>query len=311
MTPDGQHKILIVDDEDIFRKQLAALLEEECELILAKNGEQALKRIGADDEIDLMILDVMMPGMDGHEVLSRLKQTDDGKDMPVIFITALNSFSDEERGLKIGAADYISKPFHPGIVQLRVQNHLRFVRQRKLLETLVGHDGLTEIPNRRRFDEMLEKEWRRAARSGIPLSLIILDVDYFKNFNDTYGHAQGDAILKRVAGILDQASSRPFDLAARFGGEEFVILMPETAHDGAARLAEQVRAEVEAAAIPHADSSAADVVTISVGAATLIPDLDRSPTQLVEAADGLLYQAKAAGRNRAVSAEVTLQAATE
>lgn len=292
-----KQRIMVVDDERLNRKLLSELLEEHYDIIVAKNGPQALQRVEASPDIDLILLDVMMPDMNGHEVLRRLKSNDATKEIPVIFITALNSTGDEEDGLALGAADYITKPFHPSIVKLRVGNHLRFVHQRKLLETLAGKDGLTEIDNRRRFDEVLEKEWRRSGRNGLPLSLAMIDVDYFKPFNDHYGHAHGDHALRSVASVLTWQLHRPADMAARYGGEEFILLFPDTDAEGAMVLAEKARSAMEALAIPHAQSAAAPHVTISIGGATMVGS-EGSPRTLVEAADCTLYQAKAQGRNR-------------
>lgn len=295
----GKQRIMVVDDERLNRKVLSELLDEHYDIIIAKNGQQALKRVEGNSDIDLILLDVMMPEMNGHEVLRRLKSEDSTKDIPVIFITALGSAGDEEIGLALGAADYISKPFHPSIVKLRVGNHLRFTHQRKLLETLAGKDGLTEIDNRRRFDEMLVKEWRRSARNGLPMSLAMIDVDYFKPFNDHYGHAHGDTALRSVANVLTWQLNRPADMAARYGGEEFILMFPDTDAEGARELAEKARAALEALAIPHALSTVAPHVTISIGGVTMIGS-EASPQILLEAADSALYEAKARGRNRVV-----------
>ncbi len=292
-----KQRILLVDDERLNRKILTELLDDHHDVIVAKSGAQALQRIAADTEIDLVLLDVMMPEMDGHEVLRRLKSNEATKEIPVIFITALSSTGDEEVGLNLGAADYITKPFHPAIVRLRVENHLRFVRQRKLLETLAGKDGLTEINNRRSFDEILLKEWRRSERNGLPLSLAMVDVDFFKPFNDHYGHALGDQVLKSVAKALSWGLHRPADTAARYGGEEFVLLFPDTDSEGGRNLAEKVRLAIENLAIPHEYSPTAVHVTVSIGGATMIGS-DRSPKNLLETADTMLYEAKANGRNR-------------
>lgn len=292
-----KHRILVVDDEHMNRKILSDLLKADHQVFLAKDGEQTLARVASDPDLDLILLDVMMPGMDGYEVLRRLKQIETAKDIPVIFITALSSIGDEEKGLLLGAVDYIAKPFHPAIVKARIENHLRFVRQRKLLETLAGKDGLTEIDNRRRFDDVLEKEWRRGGRNRLPLSLAMVDVDYFKQFNDNYGHARGDQVLKSVARALSWALHRPADLVARYGGEEFVLLFPDTDAEGGTALAEKVRSAVEALAIPHEYSKAAPTVTVSIGGATVRPE-GEDPLLLVEAADRMLYQAKQVGRNR-------------
>lgn len=299
MTIPDKQRILVVDDERLNRKILSELLEEQYQIIVAKSGPQALERLESDPGIDLILLDVMMPEMDGYEVLIRIKEHNVIKDIPVIFITALNSAEDEERGLNLGAADYITKPFHPAIVKLRVENHLRFVRQRKLLETLAGRDGLTEIDNRRRFDEVMDKEWRRANRNGLPLSLAMVDVDFFKRFNDHYGHARGDQVLKSVARALTWGLHRPADLAARYGGEEFVLLFPDTDAEGAKILVDKILVSIASLSIPHQYSDVAPHLTVSIGGATFIGKQE-NPMALIEAADAMLYQAKGKGRNQVV-----------
>jgi|APLak6261674355_1056100.scaffolds.fasta_scaffold00414_4 diguanylate cyclase (GGDEF)-like protein len=293
---DNRQRILIVDDERINRKVLTDLLQDDHRIIVAKNGAQALKRVESDPHIDLILLDVMMPDMDGYEVLEQLKRSDKTKDIMVVFITALTSLDDEERGLRMGATDYIGKPFRPSIVKARVENYLQIVRQRKLLENLAGTDGLTEICNRRRFDELLELEWRRCERNGLPLSLVMVDVDYFKSFNDHYGHAHGDQVLKSIAKMLSWNLHRPADLAARYGGEEFVLLFPDTDTEGAISQAERIREAIEALSIPHNHSAAAGYVSISMGGATHHGELT-STQSLLEAADAALYKAKSQGRN--------------
>ncbi|MCF8029526.1 MAG: diguanylate cyclase [Desulfohalobiaceae bacterium] len=289
--------ILVVDDERTNRKVLSDLLKENYQVLPAKNGEQALQRLQNDTDIDLVLLDVMMPDMDGYEVLRRMKAEEGTKDIPVIFITALDSAHDEEKGLRLGAADYITKPFHSAIVLARVENHLRFVRQRKLLESLAGRDGLTEIPNRRSFNDFLKREWQRCRRNEQPLSLAMVDVDFFKPYNDNYGHAAGDRVLKEVAWALTSVLNRPADMVARYGGEEFALLFPETKLSGAGNVAERARNAVEQLGIIHEHSPVVEYVTISVGVAGVVPEGEKFEG-LVRAADDRLYQAKEEGRNR-------------
>ncbi len=305
MTGQEKQKILVVDDERLNRKVLTELLSA-YHIIVSKSGTQAMERIQKNPDIDLVLLDVMMPEMDGYEVIKRLKDKDETKDIPVIFITALDSNENEEKGLHLGAADYITKPFNPAIVRLRVENHLRFVRQRKILEKLAGLDGLTEIPNRRSFDDALVKEWNRLSRNGLPLSLAMVDVDYFKLFNDNYGHAQGDQVLKSVANLLDWEMRRTTDLAARYGGEEFVLLFPETSPGDAQQRVETIRESIEALKIYHEYSSAAPFVTVSVGGATAV-NRQILPATLIETADAMLYKAKKSGRNRVIWKNNNLQ----
>ncbi len=297
-----RQKLLIVDDEHMNLRILAGMLEQDYEVLLAKNGEQALARVANEPDLDLILLDVMMPDMDGYEVLRRLKENPDTYNIPVIFVTALSSVDDEANGLMQGAVDYISKPLHSTMVKLRVATHMRLVRQRKMLENLVGQDGLTEICNRRRFDELLDHEWRRCRRQELPLSLAMVDIDYFKAYNDHYGHLMGDEALRAVAHTLARGLKRPADCVARFGGEEFVLLLPDTPAVGAQEQVERLRQEVLALAVPHEASEVFEHLIISIGGATVLP-AESSSHSLLKAADAKLYEAKQAGRNRSVWAD--------
>jgi diguanylate cyclase (GGDEF)-like protein len=302
-------KLLVVDDEKQNRILLTELLQDDYQIILAKNGTQALER--AQQYLpDLILLDILMPEMDGFAVIRALKNLDSTRNIPVIFITALDSADHEEQGLELGAVDYISKPFHPSIVRVRVRNHLQSVHHRRLLEKLALLDSLTEIPNRRRFDEIYEQEWRRCLRSGAPLSLTIIDVDHFKNFNDTHGHAAGDILLTRVAHTIQATLKRPGDFVARYGGEEFVLLLPEVDAAGGLTLAEQIRSQIETLHVPHGDSPVGPWLTISLGGATQVPREPVIDPGLFCRADQCLYEAKRSGRNRAVWAPVELEKET-
>jgi diguanylate cyclase (GGDEF)-like protein len=293
-------RILIVDDEIMNLKVLADLLKDEYTPVLAGSGEQALKHAFSDFPPDLILLDVMMPHMGGYEVIKALKHNDKTNNIPVIFVTALNSTEDEEHGFMLGAVDYITKPFSPPIVKMRVRNHLRIVHQYKLLDQLAYLDGLTEISNRRRFEEVLQKEWARATRSGLPFSLAMVDVDYFKQYNDHYGHAMGDLTLQKIAKALAGVLRRPADFIARYGGEEFVMLLPETDALSARMVAERARQVVIERNIPHNFSEAARLVSVSIGLATVYIDTKISPQTFLEMADQNLYQAKQRGRNQVV-----------
>jgi diguanylate cyclase (GGDEF)-like protein len=297
---DGQTKplILIVDDTPTNIQVLAEGLRADYRVKVATSGKTALDVVAKQGAPDLILLDVMMPEMDGYEVCRQLKQNSETSGIPVIFVTARNEVSDEERGLRLGAVDYITKPFHLSIVRARLQNHLKLKQMTKLLETMAWLDGLTCIPNRRRFDEALDTEWKRAQRTSAPLSLIMVDIDHFKEYNDNYGHGAGDACLKRVASELAASVTRAGDFVARYGGEEFVLLMPETDSKGAYMLAELLRSRTEELRIPHGHSSASCWVTISVGFASVIPSAEANASTLLEEADRMLYQAKNAGRNR-------------
>jgi diguanylate cyclase (GGDEF)-like protein len=248
---------------------------------------------------DLILLDVMMPDMDGFEVCRRLMQDKDTHKIPVIFVTAKNADADEELGLNLGAVDYITKPFMIPIAKARIRTHIRLKQQADLLESLSLLDALTQIPNRRRFDETLISEWKRAARDETPLSLMMIDIDHFKQYNDYYGHGCGDSCLQSVASELCNSVSRPGDLVARYGGEEFVAILPDTDQASALKIAELMRQNIEMLGLPHAFPEVGAVVTISVGVATQVKVNPESSTKILsDAADKALYLAKEGGRNR-------------
>lgn len=291
-------QLLIVDDTYTNLQVLAEALSAEYRIRIATGGKSALALIEKHGAPDLILLDVMMPEMDGYAVCRQLKEDPKTSNVPVIFVTALDGEEDEERGLRAGAVDYITKPFHLPIVRARLQNHIRLKLMTDMLESMVWLDGLTGIPNRRRFDDALANEWKRAQRAGTTLSVIMIDVDFFKRYNDQYGHGAGDVCLKRVAEELAGSVTRAADLVARYGGEEFILLAPGTDVDGARNLAEHLRARIEALQIPHEYSEAAACVTASIGYASIIPDRRNSAAALLQEADNMLYYAKRLGRNR-------------
>lgn len=295
---DNRPLILVVDDTPTNIQVLAEALRTDYRVRVAGSGKAAFDIIAKLGAPDLILLDVMMPDMDGYEVCRRLKQQPETRNIPVIFVTAKSDVVDEELGLRLGAVDYIIKPFHLPIVMARVRNHISLKMKTDLLESQAMLDGLTSIPNRRRFDEALENEWKRAHRSGLPLSLIMLDIDFFKRYNDNYGHGAGDECLKKVAASLAGAIDRPSDLVARYGGEEFVALLPETEAEGTRNIAEHIRSAVESLGLPHQYSDVSGNVTVSVGYACLIPGTEGGQTELLRLADEKLYAAKESGRNR-------------
>ena len=288
--------IMIVDDTPINLQILIEVLGDEYEIVVATNGKDALV-MAEINHPDLILLDVQMPDMDGYQVCRALKSMPRLNHVSVIFLTAMSQQEDEVAGLKLGAVDYITKPFHPDIVRLRVHNHLELKRYRDERALLALLDGLTGIPNRRAFDEQLIREWSRALRTQAGLSLIMIDIDLFKGYNDTHGHRGGDGCLKQVAATL-LASQRASDFAARYGGEEFVCILHEADEAGALITAERMRAKVESLHLPHGASPVSPFVTISLGVATVTPSEDLVPDYLVETADQMLYRAKDKGRNR-------------
>ncbi|MEO5349062.1 MAG: diguanylate cyclase [Magnetococcus sp. YQC-3] len=297
---EAQAKVLIVDDETVSIDVLIGLLRPYYRVISAKSGEHALQRLASHPPPDLVLLDITMPGMDGYEVCRQLKEDARTKDIPVIFITSSTTEADETKGFAVGAVDYIGKPYSPAIVLARVKTHIELKKRGDMLERLAVLDGLTCIPNRRRFDQFLDYEWSRSLRYTYSFSLLLMDVDFFKLFNDHYGHSRGDDCLKRVASAILQAMPRTIDLAARYGGEEFACIMPETDSAGAQVVAERILSSVRALEIPHAKSAVAGHVTLSIGIASLVPTAQQRTLDLISMADKALYQAKRSGRNRAV-----------
>ncbi|WP_295413914.1 diguanylate cyclase [uncultured Thiodictyon sp.] len=291
-------RILIVDDiPDNIRVLSTMLADDGHQISAATNGRAAL-RLAESCAPDLILLDVMMPEMDGYEACAALKSDPLLKSIPVIFITALADVEDETRGLALGAVDYITKPFKEAIVRLRVRTQLELKRQRDLLAQLSHLDGLTGIPNRRAFDERLERDWRRAIRSGEPVAAAMVDIDHFKEFNDAYGHLAGDDCLRRVAGSLADGVKRAGDFVARYGGEEFICLIHAVDESGLAVVAEHLRAGIEALRIPHSASPVSPWLTISIGAGLCRPVLETPSSELVAVADLQLFTAKRLGRNR-------------
>jgi len=290
-------RVLVVDDSPVLLASLCELLYEDHEVIFATSGQEAIEMAHSHNP-DLILLDVVMPEMDGFEVCRQLKSSPGTLDIPVVFITSMGEEVDHLQGLNMGAIDYIEKPISPEVVRVRVKNHIQVKRKQDTLRGLTLRDGLTGIANRRRFDEALREEWSRAARSQSQLSLIMLDVDHFKLFNDTYGHIAGDACLCKIAEALSQSLMRPVDLVARFGGEEFVCLLPGTDSAGTQLVAERFRESVIALAVPHENSPTAPVVTLSQGMVTMVPVAEATPDLLLVEADSLLYEAKRKGRNR-------------
>ena len=298
-TADKQ-TVLVVDDAISNIKMLGEILRADCDIVFATNGKSALQQ-ATRMLPDLILLDVVMPDMDGYQVCHHLKQNPATAHIPVIFITALDSIEDEEKGLQAGAIDYIAKPFHPPIVTMRVRNHLELVRHRKRLKMLSTTDGLTGIANRRRFDEVLHTEWHRALREQEFFSILLIDIDFFKQYNDHYGHLKGDECLQQVAEILQSCIQRETDFLARFGGEEFSAILPNTHLEGAKAFAQTIMSRIEQANIPHEGHGSFGKITASIGITSLVPTNAVTLTDALSFTDGCLYEAKNAGRNTCIS----------
>jgi diguanylate cyclase (GGDEF)-like protein len=309
--PRGDVSILLVDDDPGAIQLMGRILADVGTLRFATNGGDAL-RLALDSAPDLILLDAEMPGMSGFELLKTLKVESSLADVPVIFITGHNEAGFEVSALDMGAADFIAKPLKSSRVLARVRTQLRVKHMADELRRTATTDGLTGVANRRQFDVSLECEWRRTQRSGEPLSLLMIDVDHFKLYNDLYGHPQGDTCLCEVTRALRSACKRPADLVARYGGEEFVILLPQTPRQGAKHMAQHVHDAVKGLRLFHENSQTTHYVTVSIGigcfddasACWASPVHGLGAADLVGAADKALYSAKQAGRARSTLRDI-------
>jgi len=295
-------KILIIEDSKLNREILNKILHREYIIVFAHDGEEALGKVESENP-DLILLDIVLPGIDGFNVLLKLKSNEISSSIPVIIITGRSNTDDEVKGLKLGAVDYITKPFHEVVVKARVETQERILNQMRMIEKLSFIDTLTNIPNRRQFDLNLTKEWNRARREKHPVCALMIDIDHFKMYNDTHGHQQGDVALKTVADIITSSLKRSTDIAARWGGEEFSVLLPNTTIEGAKHIAEDIRKSIETASVPCHETASEHKITVSIGTAQIQPGSDNSSTELIMLADTALYKAKETGRNR-VCAEI-------
>jgi len=289
--------LLVVDDQPSNIQTLYEIFKDECEVCMATSGADAIA-FCQDRHPDLILLDVIMPDMGGYAVCARLKNDPLTQNIPLIFVTAQNDPTEEAKGFEQGAVDFISKPFHANVVRARVRTHLTLKYQSDLLRSMSLTDGLTGVANRRQFDLVLQSEWRACMRTGQPLALIIIDVDYFKNYNDHYGHQAGDQCLLAIASALNTNFTRPHDLLARYGGEEFAGILPDTPLHGAEQKARQLEKIVRDLCIPHAKSTVSEFVTVSLGVAVTIPVKGGDSAALVASADSHLYLAKQGGRGQ-------------
>jgi len=293
-------KLLVVDDQPINIQVMHQIFAGEYQVFMATNGQQAIQLCKTNPP-DLVLLDIVMPQMDGYEVCRQLKADPITRDIPVIFVTAHTDTDQETLGLDLGAVDFITKPVVPAVVKARVRTHVTLKQQGDLLRKMVFLDGLLGVFNRRYFDQQLGIELARAHRSGAALSVLMIDVDYFKRYNDTYGHLAGDDCLRRVATAIRSALRRPADIVARYGGEEFSCILPETPLDHATAIASALEQDIRALNIVHASSDVAPVVTVSIGVCCKPAAVVGVAGELVDQADAQLYTAKKSGRARVCS----------
>lgn len=290
--------VLIVDDMAANIAILSDLLQSSYKIKIAKSGQRALEIAKSKEKPDLILLDIEMPQMSGYDVCKILKSSSETRNIPIIFVTAKNDTMDEEYGLNLGAIDYIKKPFHPAIIKIRVKNHMDLKLKSDKLEELSMIDSLTNIPNRRFFNENFEKKYREILRDKKSLALIMIDVDFFKLYNDNYGHWQGDECLRKVAQTLRKNLKRPTDTVSRYGGEEFVVLLKDIDSDGAKKVVQSLIDAVANLKIEHKYSTVSEFITISAGLSIKESDEDISKEDFLKIADNELYRAKESGRNK-------------
>ncbi|MBE9608108.1 diguanylate cyclase domain-containing protein [Chitinilyticum piscinae] len=289
--------VLVVDDQMSNIELLGELLGDDYDIRFALDAESALRLI-AQQAPELILLDVMMPVMDGYQLCARLKAEPATRDLPIIFLTALSSPEEETRGLEAGAVDYITKPFTPAVVRARVRNHIELKRSKDILLALSQTDVLTGLANRRFLFDRLASLLPDPEEHSRSLGLILTDVDDFKLYNDSFGHPAGDLCLQRIAGVMRAALRSQGDLAARYGGEEFCCLLPDATEELTTQIAERIRREVEALKIPHCRQARHPHVTLSIGITSKPAGQHQPINKLLSLADQALYQAKANGRNR-------------
>lgn len=281
--------ILIVDDDPLNRVVLDNTLSDEYSISLCASGEEAVSYLESNT-VDLIISDIRMPGMSGYDLLEKLKEKQSTYSIPFIIISASNSYNDEAKGLEMGAMDYITKPFSPVIVKARVKNHLAIKQKNDLLEKLAAIDGLTEIPNRRLLDETLTSYWHGCSQNHEPFSLFLVDIDYFKEFNDTYGYAAGDECLIKVAQALNESSRKYDGFVARYDGVRFAALQKGKNKEQISLFAKQMHDVIDALKIPHKSSPICAHVSISIGVVHIDRDFSGSDQKVLKTADDALVQ---------------------
>lgn len=302
MEPTSSHdekpRVLIIDDDTLYLQIMTDALQDTCDVTVAKDHEQGWELATQKPFPDIILLDVVMPKISGHDLCRKLKKHPLTFKIPVIFISALSNVEDKTKGFDLGAVDYVTKPIEVPVLRARVRNHIMLRLQQEMLEDLSARDALTGLSNKRRYYEAIESEWKRASRADECLGLIVLDIDHFKKYNDSLGHGAGDMCLQKVASVIKQSVVRPGDLVARIGGEEFAVILPNSDIDATNIVANRILENINAAQIPHPQSKTSDYITLSLGIASKKPSLEDSTRDLFHSADDALYKAKRSGRNQ-------------
>ena len=298
MTQSKRQIVLLVDPEPMNIHVLAEALMPYQKALVATSGEEALEIVGGPTLPDLVLTNTELPGMDGYELCRRLKASPETGHLPIILIADELSGDAERQGFEAGASDYVTKPFNLVVVQARIKTHLELKRHRDMLHYLSTLDGLTGIPNRRYFDELLEREWRRMLRKKNFLALMLIDLDYFEAYNQCYGRADGDGCLITVAKTVEELFRRSADFVARFDNQVFAVVLPETDGRSALHMGETIRKKIDLMAIPHEASGGAPRLTISVGVVSIKPCQSLEPDAIIKYAECAVSRAKANGRNR-------------
>lgn len=291
-------KILIVDDSTVQASQLKSILDDDYDVTVAHTAEEGLN-YARNEDWSLILLDIVMPGMDGFMLLKRLQEEIITRSVPVILITSLSDIENQQRGFTLGAVDYIIKPFHPLIVQARVNTHVKLYGYRRQVEQQSMTDQLTGIANRRRYELYSAAKWEEMARLRLPFSICMFDIDNFKIYNDTFGHPAGDKVIASVADILSSSLRRATDFVARYGGEEFVAIIVGVEAKKAFEHVKQIVQKVEELHIPQ-NPSVSEWITVSSGGITAVPHGGDNYSEYLKIADAMLYDAKKYGRNRVV-----------
>ncbi len=292
-------RVLIVDDIPADLQALGDLLGDDYTIVSAGSGTEAL-RIAGTEEVDLVLLDAQMPGMDGFETCARLKANGDTKEIPIILVGTPEDETMEAKGLLQGAADFLPRPVRASAAKARVKAHLENRRFREILQRLTWLDAVTGIPNRERFEEALDNEWRRNARNRTPIALLLMEVDHFNQFCEIHGKSAGDETLRRLIAALTGGIQRAGDVVGRYNDHAFACLLPETDTLGAVSVGERVRAELNEMAIPHEGSESAPFVTLSLGVASLVPSRTDVLKDLTDSAEAALLRAQQRGGNQVV-----------